>query len=447
MMMKMDYSAFALRGFCCGPRQTLVGSVIHPFPITMNGFSWMMRAPIGGGGGWSSRKTLTHLARNKRARAGAPDHQSDGLGYHSLEDINDADAPAVDGDARLTDAEITRTIIEVNSKATLLFSGLVDDEVQENIICPELPYLTDEHGDIYFELNDEENVLQVLVADDKVVQVLIGLDNVEMLNEMEMSGSSEADFTIDEISNEESDDDDEDDEEGDSDEDWVSILEDDEDDFDSSEVLTDWATFETMHSSHPMYFAKRMTEAISDTHLDWMVQPSNGLVIQSVLRPAFNEENSVVRKNLLDHQAGIDETVEIQKDESRGTGATFYKLEMINIQLSTVKIQDFRRAKPDVIAHSAVQIISRFRAGGERNTQALKSLCWRLKGIQVEEAVLTGVDSLGIDLRVCSGTQVQTLRLLLNIALSDNFMIFCSQGRKRKFQRGHKHTKKNADEE
>ncbi|KAK1323220.1 Uncharacterized protein QJS10_CPA02g00692 [Acorus calamus] len=212
-----------------------------------------MRTPICGGG-WSSRKTLTHLARNKRARAGAPDHQSDGLGYHPLEDISDSDAPAV-GDARLTDAEITRTIIEVNRKATLLFSGLVDDEVQENIICPELPYLTDEHGDIYFELNDEENVLQALVADDKVVQVLIGLDNVEMLNEMEMSGSSEADFTIDEISNEESDDDDEDDEE-----DWVSILEDDEDDFDSSEVLTDWATFETMHSSHPMYFAKRMTE-------------------------------------------------------------------------------------------------------------------------------------------------------------------------------------------
>ncbi|KAK1299921.1 Uncharacterized protein QJS10_CPB13g00822 [Acorus calamus] len=249
-----------------------------------------------------------------------------------------------------------------------------------------------------------------------------------MLNEMEMSGSSEADFTIDEISNEESDDDDEDDEEGDSDEDWVSILEDDEDDFDSSEVLTDWATFETMHSSHPMYFAKRMTEVISDTHLDWMVQPSNGLVIQSVLRPAFNEENSVVRKNLLDHQAGIDETVEIQKDGSRGTGATFYKLEMIDIQLvssygnqSTVKIQDFRRARPDVIAHSAVQIISRFRAGGERNTQALKSLCWRLKGIQVEEAVLTGVDSLGIDLRVCSGTQVQTLRFAFNMRATSEY--------------------------
>lgn len=27
-----------------------------------------------------------------------------------------------------------------------MFAGLINDEVQENIIWPELPYVTDEHG-------------------------------------------------------------------------------------------------------------------------------------------------------------------------------------------------------------------------------------------------------------------------------------------------------------
>lgn len=49
-----------------------------------------------------------------------------------------------------------------------------------------------------------------------------------------------------------------------------------------------------------------------------------------------------------------------------------------------VDIEEFRRAQPDAIAHSAAKIISRLKAGGEKTTQALKSLCWRCKGIQVE---------------------------------------------------------------
>lgn len=35
---------------------------------------------------------------------------------------------------------------QVNSKVTLMFSGLLSDEVHENIFCPDLPYVTDEHG-------------------------------------------------------------------------------------------------------------------------------------------------------------------------------------------------------------------------------------------------------------------------------------------------------------
>jgi hypothetical protein len=42
------------------------------------------------------------------------------------------------------------------------------------------------------------------------------------------------------------------------------------------------------------------------------------------------------------------------------------------------------KAQPDAIAHSAAKIISRLKAGGEKTTQALKSLCWRCKGLPVE---------------------------------------------------------------
>lgn len=49
-----------------------------------------------------------------------------------------------------------------------------------------------------------------------------------------------------------------------------------------------------------------------------------------------------------------------------------------------VDIEDFMKAQPDAIVHSAAKIISRVKSGGEKTTQALKSLCWRCKGIQVE---------------------------------------------------------------
>lgn len=35
---------------------------------------------------------------------------------------------------------------QVNSKATLMFSSSISDEVHENIILPDLPCVTDEHG-------------------------------------------------------------------------------------------------------------------------------------------------------------------------------------------------------------------------------------------------------------------------------------------------------------
>ncbi|KAF5451163.1 hypothetical protein F2P56_031450 [Juglans regia] len=354
---------------------------------------------------------------------------------------------------------------QVNSKATLMFSSLINDEVHENVILPDLPCVTDEHGNIYFQVNNGDNVFQSLSSENNFVQVIIGLDTMEILSEMELEGPSEIDFGIEEIEDEDSDVEDDDneedaeeednDEDDDYDTDWVAVLEDEDDEDDSDETLADWAKLETMRSSHPMQFAKKLAEVASDAPIDWMDQPSASLAIQGLLRPAFIEEQSIIQKNLSDHQSSNadinqveknlgdkiedlgminghrresgsseDSSVwadETEKDEISVNGTSFYRLEMIRIQLfssyghpAVVEVEDFVNAQPDAIAHSAAKIISRVKAGGEKTAQALKSLCWRCKGIQVEEAALIGVDSLGFDLKVCSGTQVQTLRFAFN---------------------------------
>ncbi|KAG8381246.1 hypothetical protein BUALT_Bualt06G0102500 [Buddleja alternifolia] len=391
--------------------------------------------------------------------------------YHPFEEISESDL-LENGEATLTPAETTRTIIEVNSKATLMFSGFVNEEIHENIFWPDLSYVTDELGNIYFQVKNDEDILQTLTSEETTVQVIIGLDTAEMISEMEALGHSEIDFHTDEFDNEDSDFDDDDDdidedEESDDDEDedndekdWVGILDDDDEDEESDGSLGDWAKLETMRSSHPIYFAKKLTEVVSDDPVDCMEQPSAGLAIQGLLRPAFIDEHPIIQKHISDPEYSDGDTIniakeqlgedivqinglghekelaqdnpiqaeELEKDETMGNGFAFYKLEMVKIQLvsangyqSYVEIEDFRRAQPDAIAHSAANIISRLKAGGEKTTQALKSLCWRCKGIQVEECALIGVDTLGFDLRVCSGTQVQTLRFAFKKRASSEY--------------------------
>lgn len=399
-----------------------------------------------------------------------PKKQNGTSQYHPDEEIAESMSEN-SGDARLTTAETSRTIIEVNNKATLLFSSLINDEVHENILLPDLPYVTDEHGNIYFQVNNGDEVFQSLTSENNFVQVIIGLDTMEMINDMELSGPSEIDFGIEEIEDEDSDveddDDDEDnDEDDDYDTDWVAVLEDEDEDEgeldESDETLADWAKLETMRSSHPMFFAKKLAEVASDDPIDWMDEPSASVAIQGLLRPAFIEEQSVIQKHRSDHkssnadinqvgeivedkledlgmindhghESGSSENSSIQaeetkKDEIPVNGTSFYRVEMIRIQLfssyghpTVVEVEDFMKAQPDAIAHSAAKIISRLKAGGEKTTQALKSLCWRCKGLPVEEAALIGVDTLGFDLKVCSGTQVQTLRFAFNTRATSEY--------------------------
>ncbi|KAG6743404.1 hypothetical protein POTOM_054358 [Populus tomentosa] len=393
--------------------------------------------------------------------------QNGKLKYHPSEGIAESTSET-SSDAMLTPQETCRTIVEAKSKATLMLTGVINDDIHENIIWPDLPYVTDEHGNIYVQVKNDEDILQTLTTENNFVQAVIGFDATEMLSEMESLGTSEIDFGVEEIEEEDSDVEDvvnEDDD--DYDEVWflfsfqfiladlVAVLDDDDEEDDDDEALGDWAKLETMSSSHPMYFAKKLAQVASDDPIDWMEQPPAGVAIQGLIRPAFMEEQSDIQRHMSgnqshhagtnqvgqsiegkleepgvinghEHKSGSSEDIslwreELEKDEVPSSGASFYKLEMIKIQLisahgnqTTVEVEDFRKAEPDAIALSAAKIISRLKAGGEKITQAFKSLCWRCKGIQVEEATIIDVDSLGFDLRVCSGTQIQTLRFAFN---------------------------------
>ncbi|CAI9786089.1 unnamed protein product [Fraxinus pennsylvanica] len=274
-------------------------------------------------------------------------------------------------------------VIEVNSKATLMFSGFVSDEIHENIFWPDLPYVTDEYGHVYFQVKNDEDVLQALTSEETIVQVIIGLDTTEIISEMEALGHADIYFGIDDLDDDDSDFDDEDNDE-DSDggqeddnheKDWVAILDDDKDqDEESDGSLGDWPKLETMQSSHPMYFSKKVTEVTiyirffctlyRNDHVDFMEQPSTGLAIQGLLRPAFMEEHSIfqnisvqqssnadVNQNAKEQKPGGIVQInghkhekepaqdiptwaeELEKDKSLGNGISFYKLEMIKIQL------------------------------------------------------------------------------------------------------------------
>ncbi|KAK8656087.1 hypothetical protein V6N13_108646 [Hibiscus sabdariffa] len=128
----------------------------------------------------------------------------------------------------------------------------------------DLPYATDEHGDVYQQVKSDEDVLQSLTVENNFVQVIIGFDTTEIMKEIELSGPSQVDFGIEEIGGEDivlededddDDDGDDDDDDEDYDEEWVAAFEDEADQDDSDGTLRDWAKLETMRSSHPMYFA------------------------------------------------------------------------------------------------------------------------------------------------------------------------------------------------
>uniref|UniRef100_A0A1J3E808 Uncharacterized protein n=1 Tax=Noccaea caerulescens TaxID=107243 RepID=A0A1J3E808_NOCCA len=389
------------------------------------------------------RKSRTQAIAEYLGSASDPKKPSGKSSYHPSEEIRAylAENP---GDSRLPPAETARTIIEVNKKGTLMLSGLLGIGLDENILWPDIPYVTDQHANIYFQVMENEDIMQTVVtSDNNYVQVVVGFETMEMIKDMELNSPSGMGFGIEqgisEVEDENKGGEDEGEEDKD-DEEWIAVLEDgDEDDdyvSDSDESLGDWANLDTMRTCHPMYFARRISEVASNDPVNWMKQASPGLAIQGLLSRVSVKDHSDIQNHISDpnstssnqnkegenseekfiRQSGDDES-EILQLESSSNAITYYKLEMIRIQLITaqghqseVEVENVRKAQPDAIARASDSIVSRLEEDGDKLTEALKSLCWRHNGIQAEGVKLIGIDSLGFDLRLCSGMQIETLR-------------------------------------
>ncbi|TYG71144.1 hypothetical protein ES288_D05G370500v1 [Gossypium darwinii] len=192
-----------------------------------------------------------------------------------------------------------------------------------------------------------------------------------------------------------------------------------------------WGMPDSADSSwvHPIYFAKCLMKAVHVEHDRKMDHPSNGVSIVGCLRPAFADEESYLRRLFhFDYDEGYTsdwKDGEAPKPSSKyggsKSGSILYRLEIMQIELfsvygaqSLISLKDFQDAEPDVLVHSTSAILERFSEKGIWCNVALKSLC-KKKGLQIEEANLIGVDSLGIDVRIFSGVEVRTCRFPFKI--------------------------------
>uniref|UniRef100_A0A6P3Z1P9 uncharacterized protein At3g49140-like isoform X1 n=1 Tax=Ziziphus jujuba TaxID=326968 RepID=A0A6P3Z1P9_ZIZJJ len=329
-------------------------------------------------------------------------------GYHPLEELKVCKKSR---ETKLTSAEIARTTVEDNSSALLIFPGTVHCEPHEQISWAEFQYVIDDYGDLYFEIFDDGNILEDRAASNPV-NALIGMDmpiyeNRRTVGEYNISDSGSEEIPFDD--------------------DYFEVVE-----SEVSEIPVDWGMPDTSSLTHPIYFSKCLTKAINMEYDKKMDHPSNGVSILGCLRPAFADEESYIRK--LFYYEGSDgynldwkdgETLSINsRSDGSDAASTLYRLETMRIELfsvygiqSEISLQDFQDAEPDFLVHSTSAIVERFSEKGIHCDVALKALC-KKKGLQVEGANLIGVDSLGMDVRVFSGLEVQTYRFPFKVRVT-----------------------------
>ncbi|KAI3969201.1 hypothetical protein MKW92_025484 [Papaver armeniacum] len=319
-------------------------------------------------------------------------------GYHPLEELKVNERKK---ETLPTPAEIARTTAEANGSALLVFPGPVHSQRHQHISWAEFQYLIDDNGDIFFEIYDDENIMRdqgdipTQVNNDKSIRDTGNIDDISYYaDHFEALG------------------------------------------LEVSDTPADWGRSNRSRRIHPIYFANCLTKAINTKIRKRMDYPANGLSIMGCLRPAYLDEESYLRGIL--HSESDDFSDWKEEPETEGEeqiaaaysltdgeplsfnsnyhgsnfSSTLYKLEIVRMELFSclISVQDFQDAEPDVLAHSASEIIKNFSDKGMIFNIALKALC-RKKGSHVEGAHLIGVDSLGMDVRVFSGTEVQTLRI------------------------------------
>ncbi|XP_022932761.1 uncharacterized protein At3g49140-like isoform X1 [Cucurbita moschata] len=395
-------SSLAFEGACC--------STSHAFTSSWNRSSFDVRGrnPIFGSTDlhWLS-KGRDHCLSKVSVAADYPDSVPDSSssltnkGYHPLEDLKVRKRAR---NTELTAAELARTTVEVNSNALVLFPGTVHNEPHEHVSWDEFQYVLDDYGDLFFEVFDDVNMLEDRAAPNPV-NVLIGMDvkmyeSRRIIRDYKAGDSGNGDIVP-------------------FDYDYIEAVE-----TDLAEFPVDWGVPDVASLVHPLYFAKCMNKAIYMKYEREMKHPSNGVSMLGCLRPVYADEESYIRRLFyFEDSEGYNtqwkegETLSFES-ESDGSSrrSTLYRLEIMRIELfsvygvqSEIGLLDFQRAEPDVLMHSTAEIVERFSEKGFRCNIALKAFC-KKRGLRVEDAILLGVDSLGIDVRVCFGTEVRTFR-------------------------------------
>ncbi|CAM6033748.1 unnamed protein product [Sphagnum compactum] len=361
--------------------------------------------------------------------------RSEKCGYHPLEELSKLEKEEMlAANGRPTAAAIARTVAEVNWYAAI-FASLVSDE--DPVFGTEVQYLVDEHGDLYFEMNDDNEFLSNL-SSAQTSTVLIGfrsMDEVQLAHLIEEEGDDDdediSDFDEEDGSNGGSSDDDLEDFDVQF---WDEGLPGVADAFQGSlspeslGALNVWGGSETLTWVHPLDFATKMAQAAAADHIEDFARPSKRLTVKGVVRRITDEEETYVRSLWFDHDEDQErsENSEVEEDDTimewtvevnGEVGTSFYKLEMMSLQLdsfsgvqASIDIQAFCDSEPDILAHSAAAIAERVNSAGSKTDRALKALCKRERGLNVEEVSVIGIDSLGVDLRVSCGIEVQTLR-------------------------------------
>lgn len=295
----------------------------------------------------------------------------------------------------------------------LVFPGVVHREPHERISWADFQYVVDDYGDIFFEIFDDENILLHRGASNPV-NALIGMDipiqgdGIAAREYTNMDIGTSADISAD-------------------DDYFEEIIR-----SEVSDIPVDWGMPDTSRLVHPIYFAKCLTKAVNMEYGKRMDHPSNGISILGCLRPTFIDEEPYVRR-LFHFEENDGYTSEweggqivnsISTSDGNSTSSTFYRLEIMKIELfsiygiqSVINLEDFLEAEPDGLLYSTSAIIENFGGNGILCNVALKALC-KKKGLHVERAHLIGVDSLGIDVRVFYGVEVQTHRFPFKVRVT-----------------------------
>ncbi|XP_071900838.1 uncharacterized protein At3g49140 isoform X5 [Coffea arabica] len=195
--------------------------------------------------------------------------------------------------------------------------------------------------------------------------------------------------------------------------------------FEDSEMLgvrVDWGMPDSSSWVHPIYFAKCLTKVVSAEHVKMIDHPSNGVSVWGHLKPAYVDEELYLRRLFDDENndcytsGWTDGEGFSSSDYGSHKRSTIYRLDIMKMDLFSaygeqlaISLEDFQDAEPDILVHSTAALVERFDEPGVRCNFALKALC-KKKGLLVEGANLIGVDSLGMDVRVFSGSEVLTHR-------------------------------------